>query len=328
MKSPQVVIGLPIYGSEELIGDALESLLALDYDNFAIVAIDDRSPDATLEIAQRFAASDPRLVVEVTDERLRKIGNWNRVLARAYELYPDFDYFAWASDNDLREPGWISSLVDALETNPDAALAYSRFGTIKGGERVVSDPPRWLFETREIPSALKRLKVSTKGMRAGPIMYGLHRRRTLDQAGGVPAVLLSDFVFLSHLSLYGTFVQVPNVLWFRELRRVTGGSTRRQREALFADPPARTYLPVSFQHTLWLFEKLVLRGERPPELGRWRALYVPFFYQADWARRLAIRSRKLLLKRATKVRRAIALRRRAVRKSTFMRRLTRPKPRR
>lgn len=43
-ENPQVVLGLPIYGSESFIGDALESLLALDYENFAIVAIDDCSP--------------------------------------------------------------------------------------------------------------------------------------------------------------------------------------------------------------------------------------------------------------------------------------------
>jgi glycosyltransferase involved in cell wall biosynthesis len=300
-EKPQVVLGLPIYGSESFIGDALESLLALDYENFAIVAIDDCSPDSTLEIARSYAASDPRLVVEANVERLGMIGNWNRVLARTYELYPAFDYFAWASDNDVRETRWISSLVEALESDPRAALAYSRFGTLAEGEKVVPDGPKWLFETTEIADPLQRLDAATKGMRAGPTMYGLHRRRTLDRIGDVPPVLLSDFVFLSCLSLYGTFLQVPEVLWFRDLRQVTGGSMRRQRAALFSDPPARTYLPVSLQHTLWLFDKLVVRGEQPSGMGRLTALRVPLFYQFDWCRRLAIRSRKLFRRRIGKL---------------------------
>jgi glycosyltransferase involved in cell wall biosynthesis len=303
--SPLVVLGLPIYGSEGHVEHALESLLGLEYDNFAIVAIDDCSPDATLEIARSFAAADPRLVVESNPERLGMIGNWNRVLARTYELFPDFEYFAWASDNDMREPRWIARLVDALESEPRAAFAYSRFGTIADGERVVPNHEKWVFESTEITDPVRRLKATTNGMRAGAVMYGLHRRRTLDQVGEVPPVLLSDFVYLSYLSLFGTFVQVPEVLWFRELGRRTGGTARGQRAALFADPPARTYLPVSAQHTLWLFEKLVRLGDRPSGMGPWKGLYVTLLYQADWATRLVTRSPQLLRKRVGKLRRRL-----------------------
>ena len=120
-----------MYRSEEFVADVIQSLLSLNYENLAVVAIDDCSPDATLEIARSYAASDPRLVVEGNASRLGMIGNWNRVLERAYELFPDFEYFAWASDNDFREPSWASNLTQALEDNPGAALAYCRFGTIE-----------------------------------------------------------------------------------------------------------------------------------------------------------------------------------------------------
>jgi hypothetical protein len=138
-------------------------------------------------------------------------------------------------------------------------------------------------------------------------------------------VLLSDFVFLSHLSLYGTFLQVPEVLWYRDLRRVTGSSPRRQRTALFAQPPPRTYLPVSTQHGLWLFERLVLRRQRPEGMGRWQALWVPLYYQADWGRRLALRARKIVRKRSSKfrqrARKALVPMKQASRSSTLTRRL-------
>ena len=257
-----------MYRSEEFVGPVIESLLALEHESIAVIALDDCSPDGTLEIASRYAAADPRLHVEANPERLGMIGNWNRALERAYELHPDFEFFAWASDNDLREPAWASVLVRALEEDPRAALAYSRFGTIVAGEKVVPDHAKWLFETRDLSSPFARLRTASDGLRAGPIMYGLHRRSTLDQAGNVPSVLLSDFIFLSHLSLYGTFIQSPEVLWYRDLRRTTGSSPRRQRAALFADPPPLTYLPVSLQHTAWLLERLVVRGRRPRGFGR------------------------------------------------------------
>jgi glycosyltransferase involved in cell wall biosynthesis len=287
----RVVLGFPMYRSEEFVADVIQSLLSLDYDDLAVVAIDDCSPDATLEIARSYATSDPRLVVEGNASRLGMIGNWNRVLDRTYELFPDFEYFAWASDNDFREPSWASTLTQALEDNPGAALAYSRFGTIEQDGTRNAGASRWLFESRDIGDPFERLRATTKGMRAGPIMYGLHRRATLERAGNVPAVLLSDVLFLSHLSLYGTFVQVPDVLWYRGLRR-TGASSGRQRAALFANPPLSTFLPFSLQHTLWLLRTMVFGQRRPPGLTRADAMRVAIFYLSSWYGRLLSRGVK------------------------------------
>lgn len=126
-------------------------------------------------------------------------------------------------------------------------------------------------------------------------MYGLHRRSTLEQAGNVPSVLLSDVLFLSHLSLYGTFVQVPEVLWYRGSRR-TGAATRVQRAALFAGrPPVTTFLPVSIQHTLWLIRRLIVDDRRPPGVGRGRAFLISLTYLTSWSARL-IRRRLVRIK--------------------------------
>ena len=297
----RVVLGLPMYASERSIADVLDSLLALDHEDFAIVAVDDRSPDSTLEIARRYAAHDPRLVVEANPQRLGMIGNWNRALERAYELFPEFEYFAWVSDNDLRDPAWISVLVSELEREPEAVLAYSRFGMIENGEKVDTARSRWIFETRGMSSPHRRFVAAMEGMRAGPTMYGLHRRRTLDRIGNVPSVLLSDFVFLSQLALHGTFVQAPQVLWYRDRRQMTGSSPRRQRAALFAEPPLLTYLPVPFQHTIWLVRHVAIDGRRPLGLSRAAALWLSFRYFANWWSRLARRGGTIVDRRRRKL---------------------------
>lgn len=55
--SPRVSIIVPARNEEEEIEPALTRLLALDYDNYEVIAVDDRSTDRTGEIMDRIAAS-------------------------------------------------------------------------------------------------------------------------------------------------------------------------------------------------------------------------------------------------------------------------------
>lgn len=60
---PLISIILPAKDEEENIGACLQSLVNQDYHNFEIIVVDDRSTDRTLEIAKKFATSDPRIKV-------------------------------------------------------------------------------------------------------------------------------------------------------------------------------------------------------------------------------------------------------------------------
>src|SRR5580698_8558698 len=53
--NPQVSIIVPARNEEETIEQALNSLLALDYDNYEVIAVNDRSTDRTGEIMERVA---------------------------------------------------------------------------------------------------------------------------------------------------------------------------------------------------------------------------------------------------------------------------------
>src|SRR5882757_4099791 len=55
--NPRVSIIVPACNEEETIEQGLTQLLALDYDNYEIIAVDDRSTDRTGEIMDRVAAS-------------------------------------------------------------------------------------------------------------------------------------------------------------------------------------------------------------------------------------------------------------------------------
>ncbi len=52
---------VPARNEEETIEQALETLLALDYDNYEVIAVNDRSTDSTGEIMERMS-QNPRPV--------------------------------------------------------------------------------------------------------------------------------------------------------------------------------------------------------------------------------------------------------------------------
>jgi glycosyltransferase involved in cell wall biosynthesis len=56
--NPRVSIIVPARNEEESIGQALATLLALDYDNYEVIAVNDRSTDRTGEIMERVAESN------------------------------------------------------------------------------------------------------------------------------------------------------------------------------------------------------------------------------------------------------------------------------
>lgn len=314
---PRVVLGLPMYQAEDFLAATLDSLVSMDYDDFAIVAIDDRSSDATSAIARRYAESDPRIVVEVNPTRLGMIENWNRVFLRAGELFDSFDYFAWASDNDLRDPGWLSALVRALDDNPTAILAYSAFGTLE--ERTPST--KWVFDSRSVADPSERFRAALNGMPVGAMMYGLHRRGTLESRGRIPRVVASDVLFLAHLSLFGGYLQESSVTWYRGARR-TGGKMRRHRAALFAGrPPLWAFLSVEIQHTLWLFRVMVFGNQRPSGMSRSSAAHLCMLYLRTRSGRRLRRQRVTMARKRR--RRKAARRKWVVRRVWRVRRLVR-----
>src|SRR6516164_1161666 len=54
-RNPRVSIIVPARNEQETIEQALRTLLALDYDNYEVIAVNDRSTDRTGEIMERLA---------------------------------------------------------------------------------------------------------------------------------------------------------------------------------------------------------------------------------------------------------------------------------
>jgi Glycosyl transferase family 2 len=82
---PSISVLFAARDEEEQLPEALETLLALDYPNFEIVAVDDRSTDSTPRILRAIAAKDSRLRVVRIDELPAGWLGKPHALQRAYE---------------------------------------------------------------------------------------------------------------------------------------------------------------------------------------------------------------------------------------------------
>jgi glycosyltransferase involved in cell wall biosynthesis len=260
----RVVFGMPAYNRPDSLARTLESLLSQTYRDFAIVIVDDKPMPEVRSVVDTYAALDPRLVYEANPVRLGMIGNWRKAFDRARAQYPESEYFAWVSDHDMWHPRWLEVLVGVLDERPQAAFAYPYI------QRVYPRHRRAItrrFDTSGLSTPLQRLRAARRGMTAGNCIYGLFRARVLAQAGVFRPVLAPDRQILVQCLLFGEGVQVPEILWYREVAGMF--SYKRQRQMFFPTGiPLHTYLPAPVQHFGVLLWELGIRGRGRPMFGR------------------------------------------------------------
>ena len=228
--SPTTVLCAPLYGSARHLSRTLESLTGQTCSDLALVLVDDRSPDHTLEVARAFAERDPRISVFRNPERLGMLRNTRRAHELGRRLHPEARYFAYASDHDVWDPRWLARLREELEASPEAVLAYPRVRLIaENGDEAPSRTRD--FETRGEHDPRARFHAVHRRVIAGDMIYGLFRATALDRVGPYRRVLMPDRLLLAELALLGEFHQVPEYLWSRRLPRTM--SPERQRAAFF-----------------------------------------------------------------------------------------------
>ena len=242
----RVVIAAPLFDKAAYLPAAVESLLAQTYADFALLLIDDRSDDATEEIARGFAAADPRVEYHRNPRRLGMLGNTNRAFTLARERHPEAEFWALGSDHDIWDPRWLATMVALLDAHPEAVLAYPLTRRVDAEGRPLR--AAWRFDTEGVADPRARLRRGLYRMVSGDMIYGLFRAAALDRTGFYAPVLAPDRLLLSELTLEGEFVQVPETLWDRRFAGLA--SLERQRRAFWPEgAPLRSRLPWWVAHS-------------------------------------------------------------------------------
>ena len=118
---PRVSVVLTVFNYENLVGEAIASVAASDYDGYELVAVDDASTDGSLAATRAAVQAHPWMPSTVVAR------GQNGGLAAARNLgirYAQGDYvFILDADNAIY-PHCFSRLAGALDEDPEAAFAY------------------------------------------------------------------------------------------------------------------------------------------------------------------------------------------------------------
>src|SRR6516162_7057649 len=119
--APIVSIGLYVHNGEPFLEQTLVSILVQTFADFELIISDNVSTDRTAEIAQAYAARDPRIRYYRAEHNMG--GGWNmrRVLVLATAKY-----FKWAAADDVLRPDFLRRCVDVLDGDPGCVLAHTQ----------------------------------------------------------------------------------------------------------------------------------------------------------------------------------------------------------
>lgn len=119
MTDPLVSVVTPVYNGEPYLRECIESVLAQTYPNWDYTIVNNCSQDRTREIAEEYAARDPRIRVHNNTQFVRQIANHNIAVR---QISPDSRYCKIVAADDWLFPDCLSRMVDLAEANPSVGI--------------------------------------------------------------------------------------------------------------------------------------------------------------------------------------------------------------
>lgn len=111
MKEPKVSIIMPVYGVEDYVGKAIESIQAQTYKNWEFFCVDDGTKDRSGEICDAYAKNDSRIIV-IHKENGGAPSARNVAIDKATG-----DYMYFMDSDDWTEPTMLEDMVALAEKN-------------------------------------------------------------------------------------------------------------------------------------------------------------------------------------------------------------------
>ena len=222
---PLVTVVIPAFEAEALLPEALESVLAQDYERREVIVVDDGSTDGTPAVASRYP--------------VKCVRQPNRGLAAARNAgvtAGEGSLVAFLDADDLWLPGKLSAEVAYLVAHPELGYVLSRMQRVlmPGAPWPPGTPAEWFEEPQPgtLPSSglVRRSVLEAVGpfdsrFRAGPDTEW-HARAT---DAGVRWEMLPEV--LVHYRIHGANMSYDNLLMKREMFDLLRASLARKRVA-------------------------------------------------------------------------------------------------
>ncbi len=238
--SPKVSIGLPVYNGAKYVRDAIESVLAQDFEDFELIISDNASGDETQEICKSFASADSRIKYVRHPKNIGAAKNYNYTF-----LASSGEYFHWLAHDDLIGPRFLSRCLDAYKARvDDPAIVFPSFEFIDEDNNVLERPKRVVETTAG--KASHRLIETLDSYGAMIEVYGLFRRESLSKTRLIGSYVSSDLFFLAECALVGPIVRIDcEPQFFRRMHDTSSRRANTTNEAVLQwfDPEAKTSRP-------------------------------------------------------------------------------------
>lgn len=135
---PRVTVVVPTYNYARFVTEAIDSLLAQDFEEVEVIVIDDCSTDATPQVLRRYE-SDPRVKLIRHSENQGHIRTYNEGLGMAAGEYVGL---LSADDVCLRSDA-ISRQVALFDSDPEVGFVYSALAHVDSDGDLVNVIRRW-----------------------------------------------------------------------------------------------------------------------------------------------------------------------------------------
>ncbi len=197
---PRATVIIPVFNAERTIAQAIDSVRAQNFDDVEIVAVDDGSNDASLEILCGYGAA------------IKLLRQKNRGPSAARNLgiaNSSGAYLGFLDADDWWRPNFLSTMIPAIERDPGRVLAYCDLALADslGGSL---DTSLMAGRSTHAPTVQDMLESLWPIMPSGVLI----RRTALDAVGGFPEPLraFEDVYLWLLLREQGTFAAVPEIL--------------------------------------------------------------------------------------------------------------------
>ena len=241
ISSPTISIAMPCYNGARHLPLSVGSVQAQTRADWELIVVDDGSNDDSWKTLQGLAAADARV-------RIFRQANAGAAAARNHGLREVRGrYTAFLDSDDTWDPHFLESMVAALESEPDAGIAYCGWQNlgVAGGRGAPFIPPDYENQTK--------LEALLEGCR-WPIHGALTRSELIQECGGFDETLSScmDYDLWLRLGTSHRLALVPQVLAYyhhhageqitKNGARIALNHWRAQRKFLEQHADARTQL--------------------------------------------------------------------------------------
>lgn len=215
MPQKLVSVGMAVRNEERWLSQALDSVLAQDYQNIEVIICDNLSTDKTADIAKEYAKRDSRIKYFLNKEKVSSFKNYSLSFERS-----SGEYFMFCGGHDLLDKKYVSSCVKILDNEPNVVLAYSLYEYINFNNNTIISIS-YACDTRRMNVFSRVRHFFLRLLESNPFS-GLIRSSIIKKIAFVENfknVLNDDVIFFFQLSLMGEFVQIPNTLFYYRINR-------------------------------------------------------------------------------------------------------------